>query len=89
MSEFNMLENGFLMLKEDESFSSPIATLFYEHYESLDELKNTLKNKDEQIQCVVSNGFVEDEVKFGQTQLPNLWDYADGVDTISFSLTMC
>ena len=89
MSEFNMLENGFLMLKEDESFSSPIATLFYEHYESLDELKNTLKNKDEQIQCVVSNGFIEDEVKFGQTQLPNLWDYADGVDTISFSLTMC
>jgi hypothetical protein len=89
MSEFKMLENGFLMLKEDENFSSPIATLFYEHYESLDELKNTLKRKKDQIQCVVSDGFIEDEVKFGQTQLPNLWDYADGVDTITFSLTMC
>lgn len=89
MSEFKMLENGFLMLKEDESYSSPIATIFFEHYESLKELKEVLLLKKEQIQCVVSNGFVDDEIKFGQTQSPNLWDYADGVDTISFSLTIC
>ena len=89
MSEFDMLENGFLMLKEDESFSSPIATVFYERYNSLDELKEILKQKEDLIQCIVSNGFIEDEVKFGQTQLPNLWNYADGVDTISFALTMC
>lgn len=89
MSEFKMLENGFLMLKEDESYSSPIATIFYEHYESIEELKETLLEKNEQIQCIVSNGFVNDEIKFGQTQLPNLWDYADGVDTISFSLRIC
>lgn len=89
MSEFKMLENGFLMLKEDKSYSSPIATVFYEHYESLEELKEIISEKSDQIQCVVSNGFIEDEIKFGQTQLPNLWDYADGVDTISFSLTMC
>ena len=30
MSEFKLLENGFLILKKDESFGSPIATLFYE-----------------------------------------------------------
>jgi len=89
MSEFDMLENGFLMLKEDKSYSSPIATVFYEHYESLEELKETLNQKSEQIQCIVSNGFNDKEIKFGQSQLPNLWDYADGVDTISFSLTIC
>ena len=32
MSEFSMLENGFLMIKEDESYGSPIATVFYEYY---------------------------------------------------------
>ncbi|WP_299228044.1 acyl-CoA reductase [uncultured Psychroserpens sp.] len=89
MSEFDMLENGFLMLKKDESFASPIATVFYEPYDSLNELKQTLISKKGQIQCVVANGFSDDEVKFGQTQLPNLWDYADGVDTISFSLKIC
>ncbi|WCO03285.1 acyl-CoA reductase [Psychroserpens ponticola] len=89
MSEFEMLENGFLMLKEDESYSSPIATIFYERYNSLEKLKETIKEKSDQIQCVVSNGFLDNEIEFGHTQLPNLWDYADGIDTISFSLKIC
>nr|WP_321223774.1 acyl-CoA reductase [uncultured Psychroserpens sp.] len=89
MSQFNMLENGFLMIKEDESFSSPIATVFYEYYTSKDDLKKTLEIKSDAIQCIVSNGFLDTEIKFGQTQLPNLWDYADNVDTIAFSLKIC
>ena len=35
MSLFDLLENGFLMLKEDPSYGSPIATLFYENYDHL------------------------------------------------------
>ena len=89
MSEFEMLENGFLMIKEDKSYSSPIATLFYEYYDSEDELKELLKENSDQIQCVVAKGILENEIKFGQTQLPNLWNYADNVDTITFSLKIC
>jgi hypothetical protein len=86
MSEFNILENGFLMIKEDESYASPIATVFYEYYESIPELKEKLKTKKDDIQCIVSDGFTEIEVPFGQTQNPQLWDYADNVDTIAFLL---
>ena len=86
MSEFEMLENGFLMIKEDKSYGSPIATLFYEHYDSVEALMETLKNDSDKIQCVVSDGVVETSVDFGQTQLPQLWDYADNVDTITFLL---
>ena len=89
MSEFEMLENGFLMLKQDESFSSPIATVFYEHYDTLAELEQQLRQVEDKIQCVVADGFNDSEVNFGDTQRPNLWDYADGVDTISFALTIC
>ncbi|WP_298896171.1 acyl-CoA reductase [uncultured Psychroserpens sp.] len=89
MSEFEMLENGFLMVKEDDNFSSPIATVFYEHYKSKKQLTNILKEKAERIQCVVGNGILDNEIKFGQTQLPNLWEYADAIDTITFSLTIC
>ncbi|WP_026755921.1 acyl-CoA reductase [Sediminibacter sp. Hel_I_10] len=89
MSEFQMLENGFLMIKEDESFASPIATLFYEYYDSKAALQTEIENKKDQIQCVVASGFKASEIEFGQTQLPNLWDYADDVDTISFALTIC
>ena len=89
MSEFDMLENGFLMIKEDTSYASPIATVFYETYTDINALKTKLNTDSDNIQCVVSNGFFNDEIKFGQTQLPNLWDYADGIDTIAFSLTIC
>jgi Acyl-CoA reductase (LuxC) len=86
MSEFDMLENGFLMLKEDENYASPIATLFYESYDSKEQLKERLEQDKDKIQCIVSNGFKDTEIKFGQTQKPKLWDYADGIDTVTFLL---
>src|SRR5690606_26913109 len=79
MSLSKLLENGFLMLKEDENFGSPIATLFYERYTDLNSLKETLKAKEEAIRCVVSKGIREDEIAFGKTQQPQLWEYADKV----------
>lgn len=84
MSEFDILENGFLMIKEDSSYSSPIASVFYEYYDNPVDLKIKLHQESEQIQCIVSNNFMDNEVKFGQTQHPQLWDYADGVNTLSF-----
>ena len=84
MSSYKLLENGFLMLKEDESFGSPIATLFYQRYSSFSALREELKNQQDKIQCLVSKDFFENEVAFGQTQHPELWDYADNVDTVAF-----
>ena len=86
MSEFNLLENGFLMLKEDESYASPIATLFYETYNRKEQLYQKIKADSELIQCIVADGFIENEIPFGDTQNPSLKDYADNVDTIEFLL---
>ena len=88
MSEFDMLENGFLMIKEDKSFASPIATVFYEFYNDSKTLEITLKNEAENIQCIVAKDFTENEIQFGQTQKPELWDYADNLDTIAFLLKL-
>lgn len=88
MSEFDMLENGFLMIKEDTSYSSPIATLFYEYYDAKTALQEKLNSENDFVQCVVASGFSDGEVKFGKTQRPELWNYADDVDTIAFLLTI-
>ncbi|WP_409557971.1 acyl-CoA reductase [Allomuricauda sp. NBRC 101325] len=85
MSEFKILDNGFLVLKEDESLSSPISALFYTYYEDESVLREQLKTMDEQIQCVVS---AKGDVPFGATQKPKLNDYADGVDTLEFLLQL-
>lgn len=84
MSEFDLLENGFLMIKEDESYASPIATIFYEYYDNEIDLKIKLHQDREKIQCIVSKDFIENEVAFGQTQHPKLTDFADGVNTLEF-----
>lgn len=87
MSNFKLLDNGFLTLKEDPSYASPISSVFYEFYENIEDLQTRLEADAEQIQCIVSNDLVKNSTSFGQTQNPHLWDYADNVDTITFLLT--
>lgn len=88
MSNFKLLDNGFLTIKEDSNYASPISSIFYEYYDTIENLQLKLQTEHEQIQCIVSNNLIENSIGFGQTQKPNLWDYADNVDTISFLLTI-
>lgn len=86
MSEYNILDNGFLILKNDIQFSSPIATLFYEHYEDEDSLYDYLDKNSSHLQCIVGANFSKNTIQFGQTQNPELSTYADNVDTVDFLL---
>ena len=88
MSNFKLLDNEFITIKEDTSYSSPISSVFYEFYQNIDDVKILLENDSEKIQCIVSNDLIENSISFGATQKPQLWDYADNVDTIQFLLTL-
>ncbi len=76
------LDSGFFLLKEDKSWVSPISVLFYEFYQSQGDLLSKLKDNNEQIQCTV--GDLPHAIPPGKAQQPELWDYADGVDTMEF-----
>ncbi len=89
MNKIAFLENGFLILKEDLGMSSPISVIFYERYSKIETLKERLKIEAENIQCVVSNEKeLPNRVGFGEAQKPQLWDYADNVDTMKFLLSL-
>jgi hypothetical protein len=78
-------DTGFLLLREDKALFSPIAVLHAERYHSLEELLNTLGEKTDDIQCVISQlAEIPDAIPFGEAQHPGLFDYADGVDTAAF-----
>jgi hypothetical protein len=80
-------DNGFLLLREETSLSSPLAVMYYEKYKDLAEVKERLTAQKDNIQCVVSEAVLDLEqpsLGFGQSQSPRLWDYADNVDTIAF-----
>ena len=83
MKSTPFLDNGFVMLVEEQKLASPIATVYYEYYEDRKSLDATLGLMDEKIQCIVENSPTA-RYNFGQAQFPAPWDYADGVDTMKF-----
>jgi len=85
------LDNGFLLLKRDEGMASPLAVLFFDEYKNLEDAEAKLKGISEHIQCVVTKGGLSinsQVVGFGCSQSPRLWDYADGIDTFAFLLSI-
>ncbi len=86
LSQAELIENGFLLMKEDEGIHSPVGVLFYEFYDNMEDVKRVIENLKDELQCVVSNEDLPQRVSFGKAQSPELWDYADGIDTIEFLL---
>jgi len=80
-------DNGFLLVKEDARWVSPLAVLYYEYYGDIQSVEDTINRESDKIQCIVSALPLKVQsqvVDFGMSQQPGLVDYADGVDTMKF-----
>ncbi|MDN4164260.1 acyl-CoA reductase [Cytophagales bacterium LB-30] len=89
VNKYPHLDNGFLLFEESTQLVSPIGVLYYERYEDEQSLKALLDANADKIQCVVSNqAWWPNSFDFGQAQTPNLSDYADNVDTLTFLTTL-
>jgi hypothetical protein len=81
MGSNEIIENGFLILKEDHiSLHSPVSVLYYQYYDDVSLIHEKIESLNDEIQCVCGDGYLS----FGKTQLPELDDYADGVNTLEF-----
>lgn len=84
-----LLENGFLFLVKSEEYASPVAVIFYEYYKDIAALNKRFSDDASKIQCIVSSiPGINNRIPFGKAQQPELWDYADNVDTIKFLLDL-
>lgn len=83
-------DTGFVLLKEDTLFSSPISVLYFEYYDKMEDLNRWMELQKDKMQCLLSNEAFEnlDHFPFGKAQQPELWDYADGIDTLEFILSL-
>jgi hypothetical protein len=80
-----LLDNNFLLIKEDTSMISPVGVLFYERYSDIEITKNQLTELKDQLQCKVGKPQLgSDFIGFGTTQITSPLDYADGVDVMQF-----
>ncbi len=77
------MTNGSLLLIESDAIFAAISRLNYSFYEDEKKLLDQLAGNND-IQCICGkNG-----IAFGQAQCPSLMNYADGVDTMQFLLTL-
>lgn len=83
MGNNKFMDNGFVILKEDSSLDSPVAIQYYQFYSNIEEVQDMISKNHTKLQCIVSR----EDVLFGETQKPNLWDYSDGIDTIDFLIS--
>lgn len=77
-----IIENGFLLMKEELGLNSPVAALYFERYTDRAALLRRLDMDADKIQCIVGHG----HIPFGAAQYPGPADYADNVDTMRFLL---
>jgi hypothetical protein len=89
VNQIEHLDSGFSLFQMTEKLVSPISMIFYEYYRDIDELKNKLKSIEHKIQCLVTNNEAfENKSAFGTAQKPEIWDYADNIDTMKFLLSL-
>lgn len=81
MNRQPFLTNNFVIIIENEALASPVSVLHFEYYKNEMELQQKLSNLKDELQCVVSKS---GPVMPGQTQNPEITDYADNVDTMAF-----
>lgn len=83
------LDSGFVLLHENKSLVSPVATLYYERYQGLNDLIEKIEKQREKLQVIVSaKGWFEGSIPFGKAQLPEVTEYADHVDTMKFLMDL-
>ncbi len=83
MNNVYYMTNGATLLIENESLFSPISQVNYQFYSNKDFVVNYLQ-KNEEVQCIVG----ADYTPFGKAQTPAITDFADGVDTMQFLLSL-
>lgn len=85
MNRIPFLDNRIVLLKEDKQIASPVGVVYFEKYSQLDSVLETINMHRDEVQCLVTlQDTIEGSVYPGQSQSPELTDYADGVDTMKF-----
>lgn len=85
INQKHFYDNGAILLIESDQLVSPIAVVYYERYKDQEDLKNRLIHHVDKLQCILSaKGWFKGSIDFGKAQSPEVWDYADNVDTLKF-----
>ena len=78
------IDTGYLIAKEKPELYAPVGMLNYSFYDSVDGVAEKLVKWGGALQCTVSHLPLTNALNFGSTQCTQLYDFADGVDTLQW-----
>lgn len=81
-NQYYMTNKSIILVESDRLFS-PISQLNYQYYSDVKKVHDELKHHKD-VQCIIG----KDDMDFGRTQVPGLFNYADNVDTMAFLLSL-
>ena len=87
LSGTEFIDGGFFLMRPGADKEGPLSEIACTSYESVGSVERLLRERDREIQCVVSATLDHPRrVDFGQAQHPSLTDYPDGIDVMEFLL---
>ena len=79
------LDTGYALFTQSTDIVSPLAVIYYEEYSNEQQLNTTIELSADKLQCVVSNAqLTSNAIPIGKSQEPDIDDYAENIDTMSF-----
>jgi len=85
LNKEEFFDGGYFLLKPGQQLASPTAVVHYEYYQNINILAHDLHLMEDNVQCVVSkDNHIKNAEPFGKAQFPEIWQYADGIDTMKF-----
>lgn len=91
LNQTRIIYNDYLILKpESENLKTPVGVLYYEEYKDLDSVRDKLAALKSEIYAIVGWHEVEElpGVTFGKTQISDIFDDPDHLDTGEFLLNI-
>ncbi|MDF2452703.1 MAG: acyl-CoA reductase [Bacteroidota bacterium] len=84
------LDNNFFMIKESADLHAPTSVLFYETYTNEEQLVEKIRPLMANLQCIVANFEIKGvkTIALGCSQEPEIFDFADNVNTLDFLKTL-
>ncbi len=86
------VDAGVCLFKESNELTPPLGVVHFMTYKHLSDTKRFYNSHHHDLQCVVGSSlvseFIPPAIPFGTSQKPGLSDYADGVDTMAFLLSL-
>jgi hypothetical protein len=85
--EIDFIDTGYLLITRHHSVVAPLSVVYFETYKDTEHLNYLITQNSQKTQCIASaEQWYQGSYDFGSLQFPDLWDYADNIDTMQFLL---